>query len=476
MDVGNPAISGVILTQDLEAAESTVVYLLPNDFNPQIDSVDTLTMKTTTDINGNYYFYNNILENQYYTLWAEDSIDNKKLISFKTNINIDDTGKILYTILKEAVDLIIYIPETTSTENIYAYIPGTPRTSNFSLSSQHGDSVLILLSVPQGVVPPINIAENSSSFATQLTDTLILNSDSIQSTTAFEVWSNFTPQNSEISKDTIYSVAFDSQGSFWFGTFGAGIYQLSGNNWTNYSESNGLPYNVNLCFIEDSVSNMWCGTGAGVAWISSGQINTFNSDSINIPQSSIFEIERDTYNRLWFATSEGVFLNDHNTWTKYDTSNSDIPNNLIYSVCWRQDSLFVGTFGGGLAIFSSNGWDTLTMENSPLLSNHIYSVKKDNDNTVWLATTRGLVIYKENNWTIVNEELPDESIWALAPDNLGGAWLGTQKGIVRYKNGIRKIFTPKNSTFLSSQIFAITANETGVLFGTGKGATVLEYR
>ncbi len=475
MDVGNPYLSGVILTDTYEGAESTTVYILPSEFNPHTDSISLNDYKALTNKNGSFQFDIENMTNQNYTLWSTVTIDSTQFVSFKTDIQLKDTAKPIYSILQKAVNLAVFIPDSIKSNQIYTYIPGTPFKINFITDSLMGDSILLLSSIPQGLLPRINISEIAIEAPKALTDTLLISSDSIQSTTAFEVWSNYSSKNSVISKDTVYSVFEDSKGNYWFGTFGGGIYRLADNNWTNFTKSDGLNSNVNLCFGEDSAGNIWCGTGKGIAYINGDLITVLDTSLADVPKNGVFEFERDPYNRLWIASGDGVYLFDHGSWDKYDTSNSDLPANLVYSVDWREDSLFIATFGGGLAILSSNGWDTLTTSNSSIPSNYIYTVKVDSDNTIWLGTTEGIVFYKDSKWTTIKDELPHDNVWALAPDNRGGAWVGTQSGIVRYKNGIRNIFTTDNSTFLSTHTFAISAIDDGIMFGTGVGATVVEY-
>lgn len=475
LDVGNPNISGVILTDKLTGVESTAVYLLPSHFNPKTDSLDTLLMKTVTDKDGAFQFTFDININTDYTLWSIDTINNKSHVCYRNNITIKDTAKALYSILERAVDLIVFIPDSINTDEIYTYIPGTPYQSIFLKDSLMGDSILMLSSIPQGLIPRINISENNQNSPVPLTDTLRINSDSIQLTTAFEVWSNFSSDNSIMTKDTVYSVFKDSKGVYWFGTFGGGIYSVKDQNWKNYTKKDGLYSNVNLCFGEDSAGNIWCGTGQGIAYVNEKGVTLFDTSLSTVPKNGVFEFEIDESNRIWIASGDGVYLYDHGNWTLFDTSNSNLPQNLVYSVAWRNDSLFAGTFGGGLAIYSSQGWDTLTVNNSLLPSNYIYTVKIDSDNTIWLGTSKGIAIYKNGDWTLIKDELPHENVWALAPDNRGGAWIGTQSGIVRYKNGVRNIYTIENSTFLSTHTFAITSNEFDVMFGTRMGVTVVEY-
>lgn len=475
MDVGNPYISGVILTDQFEGAENVSVHLLPSYFNPYSDSLDFFDKTDITDFKGSYSFYLSNDDTTEYSIWAVDSSQTKVTLCYRSGITIKNSSKILYDILQEAVNLTVFIPDTFMFNQIYTYIPGTPYKTDFKSSSFLGDSIIELSSIPQGILPAINIVDLNTSTPIALTDTLKITNDSIQSATAFEVWTNYSTSNTVMSKDTIYSVFQDSKGIYWFGTFGGGIYKINGNNWINYTISDGLKSNVNLCFEEDSAGNIWCGTGKGIAIINN-DITIIDTSIINTPKNGVFEIERDIYNRLWMATGDGLTLYDHGSWSNYDTSNSPIPKNLVYSIDWLGDSLFIATFGGGLAILSANNlWDTLTMTNSPIPSNYIYTVKIDSNQTIWLGTTEGVAIYKNNNWTIIKDDLPHDNVWSLAPDNLGGAWFGTQKGIVRYKNGIRNVFTIDNSTFLSTHTFAITANDNGVMFGTGAGATIVEY-
>jgi ligand-binding sensor domain-containing protein len=98
------------------------------------------------------------------------------------------------------------------------------------------------------------------------------------------------------------------------GTYGGGLAEFDGSNWTVYDTTNsGLP--------NDGVQ------------------------SIAIDGSS-----------KWIATWDGLAKFDGLSWTVYNTSNSGLPDDFIFAVAIDgSDNIWSGTWAGGLAAYREGG-------------------------------------------------------------------------------------------------------------------------
>ena len=82
-----------------------------------------------------------------------------------------------------------------------------------------------------------------------------------------ESWVNFTISSTRrgLANNNVYSIAIDSEGNKWFGTW-VGVSKFDGTNWTAYT-SGGLALNTVNAITIDSYGNKWFGTFAGVNFL-----------------------------------------------------------------------------------------------------------------------------------------------------------------------------------------------------------------
>lgn len=463
-DIGNPIMVGVALTSEHEGAAGVEIYLIPSDYIARESHVDP-RYRTITDENGKYSF--EITQGVSYTLSAQAVTDNENYSLFRRGITSDDSA-VIYDVFQKSVDLTLRIPQELTGANTILSMPGIPAPLSYKQEDFQGVSAWVIENLPQG-----NIAEIymwNSNETEQLTDSLVLGSDSMQVADTYTEWITFTKDNSAINQDSIYEVFRDSRGVDWFGTVN-GLYR--GDNWELFDLSDGLQSSMILALEEDQNGAIWCGTALGVSLIEGPTVTAFIDPEA--PKSGVYDIFIDD-NRIWFGTDEGLYLYDQGVWSQFATSNSGLSNDLIYSITKHENRLHLGTFGGGVSIFDGTNWDTLTQENSGLESNHIYVVESDDQGQLWCGTGNGISQKNGNSWTNINRgnsDLPDNTIWSLAVDS-EGVWAGTGAGTIRYEKGYIQIFREDNSRFDSPQSFTIYVDpkSDAILFGTGAGAVI----
>lgn len=78
----------------------------------------------------------------------------------------------------------------------------------------------------------------------------------------------------ELFNNKIYSIAIDSQGNKWFGTWGGGVSKFDGSTWTTYKTNGVSSCDVRSIAI-DQQGNKWFGTDCGVSeFIENNIVNT----------------------------------------------------------------------------------------------------------------------------------------------------------------------------------------------------------
>lgn len=170
----------------------------------------------------------------------------------------------------------------------------------------------------------------------------------------------------------ILSIAFDSKGTAWLGTFSDGLIKYN-------PDGSGLIYNSSNSVLSDGV---------------------------------IRDIEVDSEDNVWIG-EKGLLKFDGDSFTLFNSSNTDMPYDVVWSIAIDNDDYVWFTSChhkyGGLVKYDGVTCEVFTTENSDLPDNLIHSIINDNDNNIWLAiggtvNNSYLVKISNNNWQVYNTE------------------------------------------------------------------------
>jgi ligand-binding sensor domain-containing protein len=108
----------------------------------------------------------------------------------------------------------------------------------------------------------------------------------------------------------VSSIAIDSQGNKWIGTYGSGISKFDGAIWTTYTTNSGLVSNRVISVAIDKQGNKWFGTeGSGVSKFNDTTWTTYTTSSGSagncITGNVVYAIAIDSQGNKWFGTSDG---------------------------------------------------------------------------------------------------------------------------------------------------------------------------
>lgn len=178
----------------------------------------------------------------------------------------------------------------------------------------------------------------------------------------------FTPENSNISSDAIYSLYVDKHTNLWIGTHRGGInYYSKQNDWfTAYTrEKKQLTHNFVTAIYE---------TGDGTSYIG---LDGGGLDVCNLKSGKV---------------------------TAYTTANSKITGNNVLSVTGDKRYVWLGIFGGGL-----NRFDTVTRSftSYPLPieeEKQIWVIKSDNKGQLWIGGEKGIYCFDKEKETFVMQK------------------------------------------------------------------------
>jgi len=170
----------------------------------------------------------------------------------------------------------------------------------------------------------------------------------------------------------VQSIAFDSKGIAWIGTFKQGL----------------ISYGATTKY--------------------------YNSLNSPIPDSCVIrDIAIDKNDNVWLVSNAGLIKFDGEGFNIYNTTNSPLAEDVVWSIAVDDDNvLWLASCRfrqGGLMKFDGENWTLYTPENSKLPSNLVRDVIVDNKNNVWIAMSEvindGCIIkITDSHWTIFNKQ------------------------------------------------------------------------
>ncbi|MEY8019374.1 two-component regulator propeller domain-containing protein [Muriicola sp. SD30] len=309
---------------------------------------------------------------------------------------------------------------------------------------------------------------------------------------------NATLQDGLIEKN-FSSIAVETGGRQWFGTFGGGLYFRNGqekflSHTVQLPLSLPLPVDLNiLSLLVDSKNRLWIGTyGKGLYLIDLKTYETshFMADKYNpkaIHYNDILDIYEDYTGTIWFGT-DGAGLSYYDEYlVKFNSiTNYQVPQNInvdvVRAITTDADaSVWIGTSGKGLMQYipDSNSWvkySTLGPPNKRLLSDRIMSLYADWEGELWIGTQGGGLSILDNKGGIKNyldttdSELEAITIWDIFEDSQNRNWLATREnGLIRFNKNKGKIraYNEHNATEIlnvNNNIRVITEDAQGNLW------------
>jgi ligand-binding sensor domain-containing protein/serine phosphatase RsbU (regulator of sigma subunit) len=292
------------------------------------------------------------------------------------------------------------------------------------------------------------------------------------------IWEKETLSKDDFIKDkSITSIFEDHTGSIWLAGTNIGAIRITGNEYHQYSVSNGLPDNNTWCIAEDPSGNLHVGTDKGVC-IFNEVSGSFKLGNPATEGKSVRALYTDNNRNFWTGTfGAGLFLEQQNVIANYTSKQGLSSDGLFCFFEDREGVVWLGTDGGGLvktrtAIFQSVGF----MQGLP--TDVVLSITEDSEHAFWFGTTKGIARYANGKTTIINDpDLVSKKIWAVKEDRNKNIWIGSYgAGIFVLKNG-KMIRINKSNGLSNDNVRCITEDRDGRIWvGTAGGLNRITLR
>ncbi len=247
----------------------------------------------------------------------------------------------------------------------------------------------------------------------------------------------------------INSIAQDSEGKYWIGTYEEGIIEATFDDKYEVSEAAyHLTYPLARELFSDHEGNIWFGVeGEGLATIPNGDIDQLQlykaeikPNKLNFP--GLLTIFEDSFGDIWLGTVGGGVNILHfkkqafTHWMNVPYENSPSANDINQFSEDSNEIIWFGTKTGGINSFNkvSGDFRYFNVENSFLTSNSVVSVIHDGNGDIWCGGWESGLIHTDKNFNRIdwydtdNSGLISNHIFDLAEDKSGNIWIGTLHG------------------------------------------------
>lgn len=261
-----------------------------------------------------------------------------------------------------------------------------------------------------------------------------------------------TGRPGDISSDYIRSLAVDSNGRLWVGTFNdLNIYKRSSDTfevYTNDSDDEGsLSQRSVRCIYKDNQGGMWLGTYFGGLNYYHPLKDRFRTIKHEPNRNSLSDnvvscIVEDEEGGLWIGTNDGG-LNYYNPSDgryrlylfndRKDAAESESNNVKSIYIDQKKNRVYVGTHAGGMKIIERGMGSIrhLYVNEKSSAANSVYAILPYNERMLWIGTLDGLYVFDKEKMSfqlVHNPFLSGRAINVMYKEE-GRLWIGCEDGI-----------------------------------------------
>jgi len=265
---------------------------------------------------------------------------------------------------------------------------------------------------------------------------------------------------------SVDSIAKDTQGHLWFGTY-IGVSEYDGRIWKTYGSST-LGFSSVWVSTVDAMGNIWFGGYmSGLTKFDGSNWIRYNSEDIGLRYVNVRALAADGSGNLWAGTQTGLHKFDGTTWMTYTQSNSNLPcNNVTALAVAPNDDLWVGCGWetNAAAKLSSETWKVYTSTAGIWSSPQAFAF--DESGSVWTHSydeVKRLDVTDAFTLVVSLSDFGAGGIEGMAFDDSGKLWIGTGHGVFVFDGTTTDaLYTDQHLS--SKNITNLTFDQTGNLW------------
>ncbi len=275
----------------------------------------------------------------------------------------------------------------------------------------------------------------------------------------------------------ISTIFQDSEGSFWFGSNGGGVYQYRGNCFEKYGEMEGLLDDVIWAIFEDQQGGFWFGSENGLTHVKNGEdwqdFYYFSSDQWQ-GSRSILDIDADLNGNLWLVVhNSGIRV--LNSRTKLFSKVPELEDKKV--ICIERgnaNDFWFGTFDNGTFYMDLDSGIVINYKaDDGLASNTVYDIIKSSKGDIWFATNNaGITKYDGSKFINYGRSstFENSSVLTLAENSKGDIWIGTEgEGLFRFDGQKFESYSQKYGLWKDDIYSVVCDDQDNVFIGTRRG-------
>lgn len=262
-----------------------------------------------------------------------------------------------------------------------------------------------------------------------------------------ETWTHFAAD--VVPRAPVIATHTDGKGNVWFGVDQAGLYRYDGEQFSVFSEADGLSFNNVLDIYEDRHGTIWVGTFDGLTRLipegDSYKVIPYKYTE-GFTAQYVFTFAEDRFGQLWMGTQNhgmGRWVAEEERVEFMDAS-AGAPSALAFNILSdNEQNLWVCFWGHGITKYTDQRFVTYREEHG--LNANLTGAIIGDDNGFLVATGKGISQFDGQEFSTLDSTHLWGQVNVIFRDSRGDLWAGQPEGILRYHNGEPEVFLEADS-------------------------------
>ncbi len=249
----------------------------------------------------------------------------------------------------------------------------------------------------------------------------------------------------ELPVKTIFQ---DSKKRIWFSVWDSGLYCISENKVSHFTEKDGLTSPC-VTIIEDEKGEIWFGLKNGVIKVNSKneKIELLRFDNIHLNEIMIYSLLEDKFGNIWFGTQSAGLIK-YNPKTKISekiTTKNGLPTNDVLGLMEDfEGNIWMSCWGYGAVKYSGSMFVHYITKDG-LLGNYGGALIQLSNNDLLVNSGTEISRVKPNGTILPFEQKVSSKIYALHKSKSDIVYVATDDGLISFENGKKKIYSEKDN-------------------------------